>query len=308
MPKSLILRHLPGQGGKLLDEAQLPPGHVVFNPSIAWPYIYMRGNKQNLIDEDNYIILHNIQTQQSTTINNLENILQKNMNRYRGLEDLRIVHYKNKLWFTATSTHASPSMNSELVVGYFNDQKTRIERISHVPLGKPPIKNVCPFVYDDKLCIFDIYKKELHEIGDIFTSTDILPKPTLPGAVGWKSFIAMNCRKITTGSGLDIENFRGSTSPVHLHGSTYGCIVHDVIFNESSDQRTQLAYLNHWIEIDMNLAQVTFISSPFWVFTFGIEFISGMYIVGDNVELYAGVQDKSALKYITTLSFLRHGK
>ena len=305
MPKPLILRHLPGQGAKLLDESQLQPGHVVFNPSIAYPYIYIRGNKQTPINEENYIILYNTETKNSTTINGLENILQKNINRYCGLEDLRIIHFKNKLWFTATCTHASPSMNSELVVGYFNDQKTRIERISHVPLGKPPVKNICPFIFEDKLCLLDIYKKELHDVGDV---TSEITKPSLPGTVGWKSFVATNTRKITTGAGLDIDNFRGSTSPVHLHGNTYGCIVHDVIFNDALDQRTQLAYLNHWIEIDMYHGQITFISSPFWVFTFGVEFISGFHMSGDNVELFAGVQDKTAFKYNTTLSLLRNGR
>ena len=38
----------------------------------------------------------------------------------------------------------------------------------------------------------------------------------------------------------------------------------------------KLAYMHYWIEIDMNLGQVTYISSPFWVTTFGIEFISGI--------------------------------
>lgn len=300
MPKPLILRRLPGQGGKLIDEKSLPPNNIVFNPSIAYPYVYMRGNKQTPIDEINYIILYNIETKNSTTIQGLENILVKNQNRYRGLEDLRICNYQGKLWFVGTCTHANNTMNSEVVIGYFNDAKTNIERISHLPLGKPPIKNICPVVYENKLCIFDIYKKEIHEIED--QADEKTGK--------WEKFVATNRRQISAGSGIDIENFRGSTSLVHLHGSTYGCIVHDIIYNDSPEKLTQLAYLHHWLEIDMHMAQITFVSSPFWINKLGVEFISGLHIAedGENVELYMGIDDQFAVKYVTKLAFLRSGR
>jgi hypothetical protein len=297
MPKPLILRRLPGKAEKLLDEKQLPPEHVVFNPSIAFPYIYIRGNKQTPNDESNYIILYNCETKQSSTIDNLENILQKNVNRYKGLEDLRLCMYKNKLWFVATTTHASDKMNSECVVGYFNNSKTAIERISVVPLGDPPVKNICPYIYDSKLCLFDIYKQKIYEVIDISDNKGI-----------WQSFGVSLRSNITTGGGLDIENFRGSTSLVHLHGNLYGCVVHDVIFCENAEQKVQLAYMHHWIEIDLSLSQITFVSSPFWIVTFGLEFVSGIHKNGDIVELYFGLQDKLAFKYMTTLAFLRHGK
>ena len=304
MPKPFFVRHLPGQGGKLIDENQLPKDHVVFNPSIAYPHVYIRGVKQTQLGEENYIILYNVQTQKSETISGLDNVLQKNVNRYKGLEDLRICNYKNKLWFTATSTHAGPSMNSEVIVGYFNNQRTRIENMSYIPLGKPPVKNICPFVYNSKLCLFDIYKKTIYEVID--NDKNVASNPILSEKS--KDFTTRILHTITCGGGLDIDNFRGSTSPIHLHGTLYGCIVHDIIFNDSTQQVTQLAYMHHWIEFDASIGQVTFVSSPFWVTTFGIEFISGMHIEGDNVELYLGVQDKTAVKYVTSLAFLRAGK
>ena len=310
MPKPLFVRHLPGQGGKLIDENQLPKDNVVFNPSIASPIVYMRGVKQTQLGEENYIILYNTDTNVSQTIQGLDKILQKNVNRYQGLEDLRICKYIGKLWFVGTSTHAGPSMNSEVVVGFFNNQHTRIEAISYIPLGKPPVKNICPFVYNSKLSLFDIYKKKIYEVTD--ATADETDSSSLTSST--KEFGTKLLYNITCGAGLDIDNFRGSTSPVHLHGSLYGCIVHDVIFNDSTQQVTQLAYMHHWIEIDMHIGQVTFVSSPFWVTTFGIEFISGMQLIkdgdgnGDAVELYLGVQDKTAVKYVTTLSSLRSGK
>ena len=300
MPKPLYIRHLPGQGGKLIEEKQLPPENVVFNPSIAYPIIYMRGVKQTQNAEENYIILYNIETTQSQTIAGLSNVLQKNVNRYQGLEDLRICNYKDRLWFTATTTHASPAMNSEVVVGYFNGAKTSIEALSYIPLGKPPVKNICPFVYKSKLLLFDIYKKQIYEVIDKKTGQTITNTT--------KSFDVAKLLPISVGANLDIDNFRGSTSPVHLHGSLFGCVVHDIIFNDSTQQVTQLAYMHYWIEIDVESGQVSFVSSPFWVTTFGVEFVSGIRIDGENVELYLGVQDKTAVKYVTNLSGLRSGK
>jgi hypothetical protein len=262
---------------------------------MAYPYIYLRANKQNITDEENYIILYNCESKMSTIITNLENILQKNVNRYRGLEDLRLCHYDNKLWFVATSTHATKTMNSEVVVGYFNDDKTAIERISYVSLGKPPVKNICPFVYENKLCLFDIYKKTIYHVTDV-TNKNV-----------WKSFSAVKIGDITCGKNLDIDNFRGSTSLVHLHGNIYGCVVHDVILNDNIEQKIQLAYMHYWVEIDMNLKQITNISSPFWLITFGIEFVSGIYMHENIIELYLGVQDKYAFKYTTTLAHIRNG-
>jgi len=66
--------------------------------------------------------------------------------------------------------------------------------------------------------------------------------------------------------------------------------------------------MHHWIEFDIESGQVSFVSSPFWVTTFGVEFVSGIRIDGENVELYLGVQDKTAVKYVTNLSGLRSGK
>jgi len=300
MPKSLYVRHLPGQGGKLIEEGSLPKDTVAFNPSIAYPFVYIRCIKQTQYAEENFIILYNVETSQSQTIGGLSNILQKNVNRYQGLEDLRICNYNNRLWFTATTTHASPAMNSELVVGYFNKAHTTIEALSYIPHGKPPVKNICPFVYKSKLLLFDIYKKQLCEVIDKKTQKDITTATT--------SFDTVPYLPITAGANLDIDNFRGSTSPIHLHGSLFGCIVHDIIFNDNTQQVTQLAYMHHWIEFDVESGKVTFVSSPFWVTTFGIEFISGMRLDGENVELYIGVQDKAAVKYVTNLSSLRSGK
>ena len=147
MPRSLYIRHLPGQGGQIIDEKQLPKDTVALNPSMAHPYLYIRAIKDTKTGEENFIMLYNVEKKTFNTITGLENILQKNVNRYKGLEDLRLCNYNNKLWFVGTTTHASLVMNSETVLGYFNNLNNRIEAISYIPLGKAPIKNICPFVH-----------------------------------------------------------------------------------------------------------------------------------------------------------------
>ena len=305
MPQILCIRHLPGNGGKLLDEKQLPNNHYVLNPSISYPILYIRGIKHTQFGEENYIILHNLEKNITHNIAGLNNILNKNVNTYTGLEDLRIIHYNNKLWFTATSTHAGPSMNSEMVIGYFNNNLTNIDKISYIPFGKPPIKNICPIIYDNKLCLIDIYKKEIYEVVD--KNTDYLNTNENTITDKTINFDIKIIKKINCGNGIDIDNLKGSTNPIHLHGNLYGCIVHNAIFNDDN-MNAKLAYMHYWIEIDMNLGQVTYISSPFWVLMFGIEFISGIRKDGDTIELYIGLQDKEAIKYVTSLAFLRSGK
>ena len=35
---------------------------------------------------------------------------------------------------------------------------------------------------------------------------------------------------LNPGAGISDEKYRGSTSPIHLHRSIYGCVVQDIIF------------------------------------------------------------------------------
>jgi hypothetical protein len=105
--------------------------------------------------------------------------------------------------------------------------------------------------------------------------------------------------------------FRGSTSPVHLHGNTWGVIAHDIIFNDTPNILMRCSYVHHWIEFDIVRGAITFISRPFFVAHWGIEYISGIQYDKNNsnpVSLYIGIDDKQPLLCKTTLAHLRVGK
>lgn len=298
----LYIRHLPGQPAKLVDDKAIPPNNVLYNPSIAWPILYIRKTEYHQTKQVNGILLHNMETNKSYTISSPMHLLEKNINTYTGLEDLRICWYKERLWFTATCTHASSNMISELCVGYFNKEFTKVERMSHVDIGSVPVKNVCPFVVGEELLLFDIYKSAIYTCTDVYDTTDSV-NPT------WLKFIATKIKSLIAAPGLSIDMYRGSTSPVHLHGNTWGVIVHDIIFNDHSAPIVQrLSYLHIWMEFDITTGVVTFVSTPFWLVQWGIEYVSGFMMKNNVVTIFLGINDKAALSFTTTINDLRVGK
>jgi len=305
MPKSLYVRHLPGQGGKLIEEGSLPKDTVAFNPSIAYPILYIRKNEHFKTKEVNSVFLYNLETQANYNIVSPMHLLQKNVNLFTGIEDLRICWYKERLWFSGTCTHVSPNMTSELLVGHFNKELNSVERMSHVDIGTIPVKNVCPFVVGDDLLLFDIFKSAIYLCTEQYTNVDDTNVNTKPK---FEKFIATKIKSLITAPGLSIEGFRGSTSPVHLHGNTWGVIVHDIIFNDQAALITRLSYLHIWIEFDVSTGVISFVSTPFWLAQWGIEYVSGFMIKDEIVTIFMGIQDQMPLSFTTTIQDLRVGK
>ena len=296
----LYIRHLPGAVSKLIDEKSLPPNLCLFNPSVAHPMMYIRQNVHSATNETNSVLLVNMDTKKQHNIPCPFHMLKKNCNTYQGIEDLRICWFRDALWFTATSTHASDSMKSEMLLGHFDKDLTRVERIMYIDLGCKPAKNVCPYVVADSLHLLDMYMMCVYKVGEIGEEQT--------------QFVATKEKPLVYGTGLPGPNlpskFRGSTSPVHLHGTTWGCIVHDIIFNDQTVLVTQLSYLHHWIEFDVASGVISFVSTPFWVAHWGIEYVSGVHLSDDRkgISLYLGLQDKSAAVCHTTLANVRYGK
>ena len=294
----LYIRHLPGQPSKIIDEKVIPQNNVFFNPSIAWPILYIRRDEHFKTKEVNSVFLYNLQTQVNHNIPSPMDFLQKNVNLFTGIEDLRICWYKEKLWFSGTCTHVSPNMTSELLVGYFNKELTAVERMSHVDIGTIPVKNVCPFVVGDDLLLFDIFKSAIYVCSEQYSESDNK----------FEKFIATKIKSLIAAPGLSIDGFRGSTSPVHLHGNTWGVIVHDIIFNDQASLVTRLSYLHIWMEFDISTGVVSFVSTPFWLAQWGIEYVSGFMIKGEVVTIFMGVNDQMPLSFTTTIQDLRVGK
>jgi hypothetical protein len=293
----LYIRHLPGSVSQIVDETSLPPNQALFNPSYAHPMLYLRATRHTNVDETNFVVLFNTDSKSQHVIESPMDKLAKNVNLFKGIEDLRICWFGGKLWFAGTTTHATDRMTNELIVGHFDASLTKVERISAVGIGSLPVKNVCPFVWKDALHLLDTFKRKIYQIRDVFDET----------TKEWKAYKALPIKDLT---GVTTEEFRGSTSPIHLHGNTWGCVVHDIIFNDNTKLVTRLSYIHHWMEFDVESGQITFVSSPFWVARWGIEYVSGIYRKPDtdHILLYVGVADRLPVMVQTTLHDLRVGK
>jgi len=286
------VRKLPCQCGELIDAAkQLPPNHVAFNPSRAGKYIYIRITVHAAENEINHALVVDTVTGVARMIESPMTKLQKTVNLFRGIEDLRMVEYDNRIWFAGTCTHASEHQINDLIVGYFNKEMTAVERIEAVEIGSRPVKNMCPFVHHGKLCLFDMFLMKIYELVE---TED-------------KKLEVIVFKTLTRGNGISDEVLRGSTSPIHLGGNRWGCVAHCIIYCKNRVLVTRLSYIHHWVEFDIDNGVITYISEPFFLGHWGIEYISGIHRENEKIHLYYGVQDQKALVAITTLADLRSG-
>jgi hypothetical protein len=187
-------------------------------------------------------------------------------------------------------------MRNVLLLGYLNDDHTTIEHINILKNFQPPTKNVSPFVMNGDLYLLDTFGSMIF---------------TVKKDEGTGEYIAQEVLQLRSAKGISSKRFRGSTSPVHLHGNTWGYVVHDVIYNDSSTMPgSKLSYVHYWVEADFSRGVITFISSPFWCMHWGIEFISGIrYDRNTNeINLYLGIKDELPSLCTCTLHDLRCGK
>jgi hypothetical protein len=294
------IRRLPTQSkGTMVDPKSLPGNLAFFNPSRAGDITYIRVTEHEAsgVTQRNKIFLFDNEKKEQHMIPSPWDQLVKTGNMFQGIEDLRITWFEDRLWFAGTTTHASQEMTNELIVGHFNKRLTEVEFLSTVDIGHLPVKNVCPFVWKGKLCLWDTFKRRIYEI---------YKEEQHP-----KKLFAKTIQTFEFGPGLPTTELRGSTSPIHLHGNTWGCVVHDIIFNDTPMVTFRLSYIHHWLEFDIERGQITFISQPFFIAHWGIEYVSGIYQDPkdrEKITLYFGVEDRQALECTTRVHELRFGK
>lgn len=274
---------------RLFHEKNILPKFSYFNPSSAYPYIYVRATERVENVEMNHMFLYYYKTDRMKMIHIPLHTLQPTLHYYQGIEDTRLFFYQGRLWFLSTSTHVTEALKSEMLLGYFDEEVSSILCSQHLDFQIRPIKNVCPFVNGDRLYMIDLYMLAIYEV-------DVNVSPWVPRVVN----------TLTPCRGLSKKMLRGSTSPIHLHGSLWGCVAHDHIPQASQGVH---AYLSYWMEFDLARGAVTFLSAPFFVSCLGIEFLSGIEYdpLHDKVELYLGVRDKDPVVAYTTLHDLRVG-
>jgi len=287
------IRRLPCQTQRLFRENSSIPDFSYFNPSSAYPYVYVRATEklETTLAQVSHMFLYSYKTDSMIMVDIPDGILYPSCNYYQGIEDTRILMYHGRLWFVSTSTHVSSTMRSEMMIGYFSQDTKNIEFCQHLDLGMRPVKNICPFQHHNSLFLLDTYTLTMYRVIEEKSKTLIVEVIcTLEPCHG------MLCCRV-----------RGSTSPIHLHGNLYGCIVHEHIPKASGGA---FAYISYWMEFDMERQAVTFFSAPFFITCLGIEFISGIEYnpEKDTVELYLGFKDKVPIVAYTTLHDLRVGE
>lgn len=253
----------------------------------------LHGTENNSLVQVSHMFLYSYKTDSMLMVDVPQNALHPSYNYYQGIEDTRILLYNDRLWFVSTSTHVSSTMRSEMMIGYFSQDTKHIEFCQHLDLGVRPVKNICPFEYQGSLLLIDTYTLVLYRVTGATQDQRTL--------VAERLCILEPCH------GMLRHTLRGSTSPIHLHGDLYGCVVHEHIPKASGGA---FAYVSYWMEFDMGRRSVTFLSAPFFVTCLGIEFISGIeYNPGQGtVELYLGFKDTVPIVASTTLYDLRVGE
>jgi hypothetical protein len=284
------MRKLLGTPQCIIDSKNIAENVTIFNPSKSGEWTYMRKTITRDQSQLNAIIMYNENTKSLHNIDPPLDMMPKTFNYYMGLEDLRICIFEDRIWFGATSMHASSNMMSEIVVGYFNKDVTAVEKIQMMDVGALPAKNVLPFVHKGMLLFIDVLMRKVYAL-----KTDTEAK--------WffETFV-----ELKPGAGIVDKDLRGSTSPIHLHGPIYGCVAHKGIINDSKFARSHLSYMHYWYEFDITTGLITFISSPFWILLWGTEYVSGIFKHPNGaISLYLGVNDKTPYVVLTTLNNLR---
>lgn len=291
------IRKLPCDVSKLIDENSPIPKFIYFNPSSAYPYIYIRATEKKNSTQFNHMFIYNRIDKTMKQVSLPPNTLKPSCAYYQGIEDSRLIKYRDRIWFISTATNITNSMRSEMFIGRFDETVSKIEFVQYVDFNMIPLKNMCPFVYHDKLCVFDSYNLKIHEI---------VCEPKEDSTEFYKQVVLKEMLPCT---GFLPRTMRGSTSPIHLHGNLWGCIVHEHI-REAREKSMSLAYVSYWMEFDIERGVVTSFSTPFVVAQWGIEFVSGIeyYRDRDEIELFLGAQDQVALIAKTKLHQLRCGQ
>jgi len=202
-----------------------------------------------------------------------------------GLEDLRIVEFNNKLWFSAVYKN-----NNELystIIGFFNDSKNNIEKIVYdfKSDSNNNIKNIVPLVHDNLLHFIDTLNKIIYKLDNetLELSSDPLE------------------------STIDNLNIRGSTEFIKLNNNIYGGIVHNSI-NISKGYDINKYYYFHWIEIDMQPKTIIKLSKPFIFKNWGITFVSGIFLQKNTLHIYYSEHDKDIYDAVIDINLLRNNK
>jgi hypothetical protein len=180
----------------------------------------------------------------------------------QGIEDPRLVRWRDGFWFAANSRVIDPAGNPMIVLGRLDDEATEVTSL--IPLtyagGREVEKNWLPFVHDDRLLL--LYASD----------PTIVLEPDLESG---------RCREVQFAEpSLNFDRYRGSAAPIP-DGDHYLYTIHEASYLDN-----RRIYLHRFVEMNQQF-QITRISRLFHVWHTGVEFNCGMCLnhTGDALLL-----------------------
>ena len=203
----------------------------------------------------------------------------------QGLEDLRLFHLNNEIYFVATTCQLNEQGISKMCCGKFERNKVDATvSINSVTLLQGPFqhraeKNWMPVVLNDELyliysfCPYVIFKPNL-ETGEC---TQVVNKDP----------------------GFDLSRFLGSAPPIPFDDG-YLLMIHEGIW------RDRKYYIHRFVYLDKNL-DIKKCSRPFTFKHKGIEMCCGMVInhATDKLIMAVALEDREAYFGLIDLNFVR---
>ncbi len=190
--------------------------------------------------------------------------------RVRGLEDCRLVRWRDAWWVLATSRDSDPREMARVVLGRLQEARDEVAiveaRVLDVPHPDVHEKNWVPWVSDGHLYIMygwhplRVYRLDEPD-GEMHVDIDGVSNPA---AAAW----------------------RGSSQGVDIPGGTL-FVVHEV-----SEERAERRYLHRFVRLDDEGA--THASPSFTLTGSAIEFVAGLARLGDDLIISFGVEDRLA--------------
>jgi hypothetical protein len=201
-----------------------------------------------------------------------------------GWEDLRLIDFKGRIWFTTCYRDSEEKFVSALGI-----VSVDMKSASILYRWSDRSKNLLPLATPDELFIVDIYKRKVFRV-----------RNNVDGSDTDTDTVIQETATIQDGYALPGEIF-GTSSFATLSNGTYGAMVHSTYIIGNGRY-----YLHYWIEIDVSKWTIVHVSDPFVMERFGIEFPMGIEVTQSNhVDLYCGIDDKSITRYTVYLDELR---
>lgn len=193
----------------------------------------------------------------------------------QGVEDIRMVWFKDECWFLGTTRSLSPNQTNSMVL-FTKDMLCVLSG----PFENRCEKNWLPFVHDDCLCF--LYSYEPFVVAQFDCETKSLEFKVIA-----QPFVGQS----------RLHNLRGSAAPVKDRDGNYLFVVHEVL----SDRDYPRRYVHRFCRMDSAL-RITGLSFPFFLSgAHVIEYVAGMAMVEDTIYISWGEGDARA--YISTLPY-----